>query len=116
MIATEPRRKAKADKPAFATMKPTADWVLVRMEIIQETAGGIQIPDTAKMMDTREKFCEGQVVSVGPGRLLSSGDLHPVQPRPGDAVLFDRRGADILGVEGVYIWLVMREQYVTGIL
>ena len=45
-------------------IKPLSDRILVlRIEEVQETRGGIVIPDTAK-----EKPQEGKVIAVGPGK------------------------------------------------
>ena len=50
------------------------------------TAGGILLPDAA-----REKPQQGRVLSVGDGRMLSSGSRAPHQVSEGDRVLFQRR-------------------------
>ena len=50
-------------------IKPMNDRILVKpLEQQEEKIGGIIIPDTAK-----EKPQEGEVVAVGPGRVLESG-------------------------------------------
>ncbi len=50
-------------------LKPLNDRVVVkRIEEEQVTAGGIIIPDTAK-----EKPIQGEVISVGSGKLMEDG-------------------------------------------
>ena len=53
------------------SIRPLHDRVLVRrLEDDKKTPGGIVIPDTAA-----EKPMEGEVVSVGNGKLLDNGEL-----------------------------------------
>jgi chaperonin GroES len=47
------------------------------------TKGGIVLPDTAK-----EKPQEGEVLAVGPGKLLDNGQRAPMEVSVGDRVLF----------------------------
>ena len=52
-------------------VRPLDDRVVIRPAASEEvTAGGIVLPDSAK-----EKPQRGEVVAVGSGRLLESGDL-----------------------------------------
>jgi chaperonin GroES len=66
---------------------PLGDRVLVRRseEEEQQTSAGIIIPDTAK-----EKPQEGEVISFGKGRLLDSGEYHPIDVATGDKILFGK--------------------------
>ena len=66
--------------------RPLQDRVLIRrIEEEEKTAGGIIIPDTAK-----EKPMEGEVMAVGPGTRGDDGNLHPLDVKPGDRVLFGK--------------------------
>jgi len=52
-------------------LKPLNDRVIVKAITAEETTrGGIVLPDTAK-----EKPQEGEVVAVGPGKLMDSGKI-----------------------------------------
>jgi chaperonin GroES len=63
---------------------PMADRIVVkRIEPEEESTGGIVLPDSAK-----PKPQHGKVLAVGPGRLLGSGERHPLQISVGDTVLF----------------------------
>jgi chaperonin GroES len=53
------------------------------MEKEQTSSGGIVIPDTAT-----EKPTQGEVIAVGKGRLLDSGEIRPLDVKVGDRVLF----------------------------
>jgi chaperonin GroES len=65
---------------------PLDDKVVIkRLDSAETTAGGILLPDAA-----REKPQQGRVLSVGDGRLLSSGNRAPHQVSEGDRVLFPR--------------------------
>ena len=84
---------------------PLGDRILVKRSDNDEqtTSGGIIIPDTAK-----EKPQEGEVVAVGNGRILESGDRQPVDVAVGDLVLFAKYG----GTEVTYDnneYLILRE-------
>ncbi|MBI2931187.1 MAG: co-chaperone GroES [Planctomycetes bacterium] len=68
----------------MVSIKPLYDRVVVeRIEADGKTAGGIVLPDTAK-----EKPKQGTVIAVGPGRVLDSGTVKPVDLKKGDRVLF----------------------------
>ncbi len=68
----------------MAKIKPLNDNILVkRTEAEEKTTGGIVLPDAAK-----EKPKHGEVVSVGDGRVLESGERAPMQIKVKDKVLF----------------------------
>lgn len=86
-------------------LTPLADRILVRRieEDEQKTSGGIIIPDTAK-----EKPQEGEVIAVGKGRLLDSGERQPVDVAVGDKVLFGKYSGTEVKYEGDE-YLILRE-------
>ena len=66
-----------------ASLRPLGDRVVVKpVPRDEKTASGIILPDTA-----REKPQEGEVVSVGPGRILDDGKREPIDVKVGDRVL-----------------------------
>jgi chaperonin GroES len=92
-------------------IKPMNDRILVlRVEEVQKTAGGIIIPDTAK-----EKPQEGKVISVGPGKLDKTGKRTPVEVKAGDRVLFSKYGGTEIKIDGVD-HLFLREDDILGVL
>jgi chaperonin GroES len=65
-------------------IKPLGDRVLIKQIDSEEvTKGGIVLPDTAK-----EKPQEGEVLAVGPGKILDNGQRAPMEVQVGDRVLF----------------------------
>ena len=66
------------------SIKPLHEKVVVeRMDAETKSSGGILIPETAK-----EKPMRGTVIAVGPGRVLKSGEVKPLDVKKGDKVLF----------------------------
>ena len=92
-------------------VRPLHDRLLVRRMEEQETVkGGIIIPDTAK-----EKPQEGEVVAVGDGKVLESGEKLKMAVKKGDRVLFGKySGSEVKLDDEEY--LIMREDDVLGIL
>ena len=65
-------------------LRPLGDRVVIRPLAREEvTKSGIVLPDTAK-----EKPQQGQVLAVGPSRILDSGERIKMDVADGDKVLF----------------------------
>ena len=93
-------------------IRPLHDRVLVKRVNPEEktSTGGIIIPDTAK-----EKPQEGEVVAVGPGKMLEDGKVQPMNVKAGDRILFGKySGTDVKIDEEEY--LIMREDDILGVL
>lgn len=92
-------------------LKPLNDRVLVkRLDSVEKTKGGIIIPDSAK-----EKPLEGEVVAVGPGRMLDNGQLKPMSIKVSDRILFAKYAETEVKLEGES-YVLLREDDVLGIL
>lgn len=77
-------------------LKPLDDRVVIRpAESEAKTAGGIVLPDNAK-----EKQQRGQVVAVGPGKLLDNGERANLCVKVGDEVLYGKYAGNELKVNG----------------
>lgn len=77
-------------------IKPLGDKILVELlEAEEKTKGGIILPDTAK-----EEKSEGKVISVGPGKLLESGKIQPLEIKKGDKVIFGKYTGDEFLIDG----------------
>ena len=78
-------------------IRPLHDRVIVRREEEeQKTAGGILLPGSAQ-----EKPNRGEVVAVGSGRILDSGETRAVDVKVGDCVVFGQyAGNDKIDVDG----------------
>jgi len=81
-----------------------------RVEEEEKTAGGIIIPDTAK-----EKPVQGEVISVGGGKLMDDGSRRPLDVKAGDRVLFSKYAGTDIKVEGEEL-LIMREDDILAII
>ncbi len=65
-------------------IKPLGGRVLVKVIAYEEvTRGGIVLPDSAK-----EKPQQGEVIAVGPGRILDDGSRAPMDVKVGDVVIY----------------------------
>ena len=78
-------------------IKPLADRIVIKViDDAQQTSGGIFIPDSAK-----EKPQKGEVVAVGAGKTLDSGEKEPMEVKVGDVVLFAKYSGTDVKVEDV---------------
>ncbi|MFW6456790.1 MAG: co-chaperone GroES [Planctomycetota bacterium] len=86
------------------SIRPLDDRVVIeRTESEDKTAGGIYLPDTAK-----EKPQRGNVVAVGPGKTLDSGERAQMSVEPGDTILFAKFGGTEVEVGGREL-IILRE-------
>lgn len=91
-------------------LKPLGDRIVVKAVTAEEkTKGGIVLPDTAK-----EKPQEGEVVAVGPGRVLDNGQRVAPEVKVGDRVIYAKYGGTEVKLDGVE-YLILRESDVLAI-
>jgi len=92
-------------------VRPLHDRVLIR-RVEEETvsAGGIVLPGSAA-----EKPNQGEVLAVGNGRILESGDVRPMDVKVGDKVLFGQYGGTTVKVDGEEL-LMMREEDIMAVI
>lgn len=91
-------------------IRPLHDRAVIRrMEEERKSAGGIVIPDTAT-----EKPVRGEVVAVGNGKILESGEIRPLDIRIGDKVLFGKYAGTEVRLNGEEL-LVMREDDIMAV-
>jgi len=92
-------------------LRPLHDRILVRRieegEVVQ---GGIIIPDTAK-----EKPQQAEVMAVGNGALLETGERVAPEVKPGDRILFGKYSGAEIRIEGQEL-LVLREEEILAVL
>ncbi|MBM3495616.1 MAG: co-chaperone GroES [Armatimonadetes bacterium] len=92
-------------------LKPLGDRLVVKaMEAEETTAGGIVIPDTAK-----EKPQKGEVIAVGPGKLLDNGKNVPIEVAAGDTIYYAKYGGTEVKV-GAEEYVILRQDDVLAIL
>ena len=93
------------------SLRPLADQVLVRRcEVEEQHQGGIVIPDSAK-----DKPQEGEILAVGPGRMMDDGHRQPMAVAIGDTVLFGKYAGTEIQLDHEDL-LVMRESDILGML
>jgi len=91
-------------------LKPLSDHVLVKpLSKEEKTEGGIYLPDTAK-----EKPQEGEVIAVGPGRMLDNGTRVAPEVKVGDKVIYAKYGGTEVKI-GDEEYLIMRESDILAI-
>ena len=92
-------------------LTPLHDRILVRrVEEAETTKGGIIIPETAK-----EKPQEGEVISVGKGKVNEEGKVHPLDVKAGDRVLFGKWSGTEVKLDGEEL-LIMKESDIMGVI
>lgn len=92
-------------------IRPLQDRLIVkRLEGEEKTKGGIIIPDAAK-----EKPMEGEVISVGKGKVSEDGKVRPLDVKAGDRILFGKYAGTEIKIDGEE-YLIMREDDVLGVL
>ena len=91
--------------------RPLHDRVLVRrLEAEEKTAGGIIIPDSAKV-----KPSEGEIVAVGSGTKAEDGKVTPLDVKAGDRVLFGKWSGTEVKLDGEDL-IIMKESDIMGII
>jgi chaperonin GroES len=91
-------------------IRPLHDRVIVkRVEDARTSPGGIVIPDTAA-----EKPSRGEVIAVGQGKILESGEVRPLDLKAGDQVLFGKYSGNEVKVDGEEV-IVLREDDILAV-
>ena len=93
-------------------IRPLGDRVLVKRTDEEQTSeGGIVLPGSAA-----EKPSQGEVISVGPGKALDSGELQAIAVKEGDMVVFGQyAGSNTVKIDGDEL-VVLNEQDILGVL
>ena len=92
-------------------IRPLHDRVVVRrLEEEKMSPGGIVIPDSAT-----EKPIQGEVVTVGNGKILDSGEVRGLDVKAGDKILFGKYSGTEVKIDGEEL-LVMREDDIMGVI
>ena len=92
------------------SIRPLNDRIIVRrMEEQEQMRGGLYIPDTAK-----EKPQEGEVLAVGNGKLLDTGQRIAIDLKSGDRILFGKYAGTEIKLDGEE-YLILREDDVLGV-
>ena len=91
-------------------IKPLADRVVVKATVQEEkTKGGIVLPDTAK-----DKPQEGEVIALGPGKVLDNGTKLKPEVKVGDRIIFSKYSGTEIKIEGDE-YLILRESDILAV-
>jgi chaperonin GroES len=90
-------------------IRPLGDRVVVKIVKEEKTAGGLVLPDTAQ-----EKPQTGEVLAVGPGKILDNGSRQAVDVQVGDKVLFAKYSGTEVKLEGE-AYLLLSEKDLLGV-
>jgi chaperonin GroES len=95
----------------MASLKPMGDRVVVQAVQQEEvTRSGLVLPDTAK-----EKPQEGNVIAVGPGRLLEDGKRVPLEVKEGDRIIYSKYSGTEFKLDGED-YLVLNERDILAVI
>ena len=94
----------------MASLKPLSDRIILKAVTAEEkTAGGIFLPDAAQ-----EKPQQGEVVAVGPGKVLDNGKLAAMDVKTGDKVYYGKYSGTEIKLNGEE-FIVLRQDDVLGV-
>lgn len=92
-------------------LKPLGDRLIVEPISVDEvTKAGIILPDTVD----KEKPERGNVIAIGPGRLLDNGTRMPLEVKVGDVVVFKKYSPDEFKIENKE-YLILAESDILAI-
>jgi chaperonin GroES len=64
------------------------------------------LPDTID----KDKKAEGEVVAVGPGKVLESGERSQMEVKVGDRILFEKWGGEEVKIDGEEYKIISQEK------
>ena len=93
-------------------IKPLNDNVIVKgISEDEVTKSGIVLPDTID----KERPEKGEVIAVGPGKMLDSGNRAAMSVKAGEKVIFKKYGPDEIKIDGKDV-LVISESDIIAII
>ncbi|HNW20179.1 MAG TPA: co-chaperone GroES [bacterium] len=93
-------------------LAPLHDQVIIKpLSAEEKTQSGIILPDTV----SKERPEQGEVVAVGPGRLLDNGQRSPLTVQVGQKVMFKKYSTEELKYDGQE-YLVVAERDILAII
>lgn len=94
------------------SLRPLSNYVLIKSASSEEiTKSGIILPDTVD----KERPEQGEIIAVGPGKLLDNGQRAPMDVAVGNKVVFKKYAPDPIKV-GNDEYLVIRNDDVVAII
>ncbi len=96
----------------MASLKPLHDHLIVKpVSDEQATKAGIILPETVN----KERSEKGEVIAIGPGKMLDSGARAEMSVSVGQTVLFKKYTPDEIKIDGEE-YLVIAESEVLAII
>jgi chaperonin GroES len=96
----------------FMKLRPLGDRVIVKAVPKEErTKTGIILPETSD----KERPEQGEVIAVGPGRVLDNGSLSNPSLKVGDKIVFKKYSPDEVKIDGQE-YLIIAESDVMAVL
>ncbi|MCD4694278.1 co-chaperone GroES [bacterium] len=93
-------------------IKPLHDNVVVKPIVEEEsTKSGIVLPDTID----KEKPEKGEIVEIGPGKMLKSGERVPMSVKKGDKIIFKKYSPEEIKIDNEE-YLIINESDILGVL
>jgi chaperonin GroES len=90
-------------------LRPLNDHVILRkLSEEEKTASGIILPETVD----RERPERGEVIAVGPGKLMENGARVPMDVKTGDKVVFKKYSPDEIKVDREEYMVIRMEDIV----
>ena len=91
-------------------LRPLGDRVVVKATSRETvTKSGIVLPDTAK-----EKPQEGEILAIGPGKVLDNGKRVTLEVKVGQKILFAKYAGTEVKIDGEE-YLILRESDIMGV-
>ncbi|MDO8617784.1 MAG: co-chaperone GroES [Candidatus Uhrbacteria bacterium] len=93
-------------------LRPLGDRVIIKaLSKEEKSKGGIILPDTVD----KERPEQGEIIAVGPGKLLENGSRAPMNVKVGDKVVFKKYSPDEVKVDEIE-YLVLSESDVMAVI
>lgn len=97
---------------ATMNLRPLNDRLIVKAVAKEEkTKSGIVLPDTLN----KERPEQGEVIAVGPGRLMENGNRSAMSVKVSDKILFKKYSPDEVKIDGIE-YLVVSESDVMAVI
>lgn len=95
----------------MSTIRPLEDRILIKpLDPETRTSSGLYLPETSK-----ERPMQGKVVSIGPGKLLDSGERQQTTVKKGDTVLFGKYAGTEVEIKNIK-HIIVRESELLGLI
>ncbi len=93
-------------------LRPLGDHIIVKpLKPEEVTKFGIVLPDTAD----KEKPEQGEVMAIGPGKLMDNGQRAPMGVKVGDQVVFKKYSPDEITIDEQEV-LVLSESDIIAVI